>query len=249
MAAESNDAMSTGTLKRAPWQAVVISLFPAMFPGPLGFSVVGNALSEDRWRLKAVDLRQFGIGRHKVVDDSPAGGGAGMVIRADVAAAALDEAAVQHPELPLVYLTPRGRPLTQDRVRSLAAGPGAIVLAGRFEGLDQRVIDARSLEELSVGDFVLSGGEIAAMALIDACARLLPGTLGAPESLAEESFEQGLLEYPLYTRPRSWEGREIPSVLLSGDHTKIAAWRRSEAEKATEQRRPDLWTGRRPARA
>lgn len=236
---------------RSPWRALVITLFPEMFPGPLGHSLVGTALATGRWSLETLALRQFGLGRHKAVDDSPAGGGAGMVLRADVAAAALDRAVADMPPVPLIYPSPRGRPLTQNRVKELAAGPGVILLAGRFEGLDQRVIDARQLEEVSVGDFVMSGGEIAAMALIDACVRLQPGVLGAPESLSEESFENGLLEYPLYTRPRTWEGYDIPEILLGGDHKKIADWQRQQAERITRERRPDLLPGPRekgPAR-
>jgi tRNA (guanine37-N1)-methyltransferase len=231
---------SAGQDRPSPWRATVLTLFPEMFPGPLGHSLVGTALRNGLWSLETQQIRDFGLGRHRVVDDTPAGGGAGMVMRADVIAAALDHARAAQPQVPLVYLSPRGRPLTQARVRSLAAGPGVILLAGRFEGIDQRVIDARSLEEISIGDYVLSGGEIAAMALIDACTRLLPGVLGAPQSLSEESFENGLLEYPQYTRPREWEGRTIPDVLQSGDHKKIAAWRRAEGERLTAERRPDL---------
>lgn len=223
-----------------PWRAHVLTLFPEMFPGPLGVSLVGTALREGRWSLETLQIRDFGIGRHKAVDDTPAGGGAGMVMRADVLAAALDHARAIDPVSTMIYLSPRGRPLTQARVRSLAQGPGVILLAGRFEGVDQRVIDGRQLEEISIGDYVLSGGEIATMALIDACVRLLPGVLGGQELLSEESFESGLLEYPQYTRPRDWEGRAIPDMLLSGDHKKIAAWRRAEAERLTAERRPDL---------
>ena len=189
-------------------------------------------------------IRDFGLGRHRTVDDAPAGGGAGMVMRADVLAAAIDHAREDMPDVPLIYMSPRGRPLTQARVRELSAGPGAILLAGRFEGIDQRVIDARGLEEISIGDYVLSGGELAAMVLIDACVRLLPGVLGTNASLDEESFESGLLEYPQYTRPREWEGHTIPDVLLSGDHKKVADWRRAEAERMTRERRPDLWAKR-----
>jgi tRNA (guanine37-N1)-methyltransferase len=193
------------------------------------------------WHLVGVGLRYFGIGRHRQVDDTPAGGGAGMVLRADVVAAALDGARAQAPEAPAICLSPRGEPLTQALARELAAAPGVVLLAGRFEGVDQRVIDARGLREVSIGDYVLSGGELAAMVLIDAVVRLLPGVVGAAASLAEESFEAGLLEYPHYTRPRAWEGRAIPEVLLSGDHRRIAEWRRVESERLTRERRPDLW--------
>lgn len=224
-----------------PWRATILTLFPEMFPGPLDISIVGTALRDGRWALDALQIRDFGLGKHRTVDDSPAGGGAGMVMRADVVAAAIDAArAKAAPALPAIYLSPRGKPLTQDRVRELASGPGVLLLCGRFEGVDQRVIDARGLEEISIGDYVLSGGELAAFVLIDACVRLLPGVLGASESLSEESFENGLLEYPQYTRPREWEGRGIPDVLLNGDHAKIAAWRRAEAERLTRERRPDL---------
>ena len=226
---------------RPPWRATVVTLFPELFPGPLGASLAGDALTRGVWRLDTVALRDFGIGRHRQVDDTPAGGGAGMVLRADVVAAALDAARAGAPEAPAIYLSPRGEPLTQALVRDLAAAPGVILLAGRFEGLDQRVIDARSLREVSIGDYVLSGGELAAMVLIDAVVRLLPGVVGAAASLAEESFEAGLLEYPHYTRPREWEGRPIPEVLLSGDHKRIAEWRRAESERLTRERRPDLW--------
>ncbi len=225
---------------RAPWRATVLTLFPEMFPGPLGLSLVGQALGAGLWSLGTVQIRDFGLGRHRAVDDTPAGGGAGMVMRADVLAAAIDRARERASVSPLLYLSPRGEPLTQPLVKELAAGPGVILLAGRFEGVDERVIEGRAMREVSIGDYVLSGGEIAAMVLIDACVRLLPGVLGAPESLAHESFEQGLLEYPQYTRPRDWEGRPIPEVLLSGDHMKVEAWRRAEAERITRERRPDL---------
>jgi tRNA (guanine37-N1)-methyltransferase len=215
-----------------------------MFPGPLGVSLAGTALENGIWQLDCMDIRDFGLTKHRTVDDTPAGGGAGMVMRADVLAAAIDHAREDmSPDTPLIYLSPRGRPLTQARVRELSAGPGAILLAGRFEGVDQRVIEGRAMEEISIGDYVLSGGELAAMVLIDACVRLLPGVLGANASLDEESFENGLLEYPQYTRPREWEGHAIPDVLLSGDHKRIAAWRRAEAERLTRERRPDLLTG------
>lgn len=211
-----------------------------MFPGPLGISLVGTALASGLWTLQARQIRDHGLGRHRTVDDTPAGGGAGMVMRADVVASAVDAARADQPDLPAIYLTPRGAPLTQARVRKLAQGPGVLLLAGRFEGVDQRVIDGRQLEEISIGDYVLSGGELAAMVLLDACVRLLPGVLGAAGSLTEESFEGGLLEYPQFTRPREWEGHSLPEVLLSGDHKKIAAWRQSEAERITGVRRPDL---------
>jgi len=226
--------------ERPPWRATVLTLFPEMFPGPLGISLVGQALEAGLWSLRTVPIREFGLGRHRAVDDTPAGGGAGMVMRADVLASAIDHARVEEAEAPLIYLSPRGEPLTQTLASEIAAGPGALLLAGRFEGVDERVIAARRMREISIGDYVLSGGELAAMVLIDACVRLLPGVIGAEGSLSEESFEGGLLEYPQYTKPREWEGRTIPDELLSGDHKKIAAWRRSEAERITAERRPDL---------
>jgi tRNA (guanine37-N1)-methyltransferase len=244
----STEEASTSEQARTPWHARVLTIFPEMFPGPLGGSLAGAALANGIWQLDCVDIRNFGLTKHRTVDDTPAGGGAGMVMRADVVAAAIDHARKDMDNVPLIYLSPRGRPLTQARVRELSRGPGAILLAGRFEGVDQRVIDARGLEEISIGDYVLSGGELAAMVLIDACVRLLPGVLGADASLAEESFENGLLEYPQYTRPREWEGRAIPDILLSGDHKRIAAWRRAEAERLTRARRPELIAGRAPAR-
>ncbi|CFX07897.1 tRNA (guanine-1-)-methyltransferase [Candidatus Filomicrobium marinum] len=225
---------------RPAWRAQILTLFPEMFPGPLGYSLTGQALDAGIWSLQCVALRQFGIGRHLAVDDRPAGGGAGMVMRADVLAAAIDEARRQAPDLPGIVLSPRGEPLRQETARELAAGPGVMLLAGRFEGIDQRVIEGRHLREISIGDFVLSGGELAAMVLMDACVRLLPGVLGAPDSLVHESFETGLLEYPQYTKPREWEGRAIPEVLVSGDHGKVDAWRRRAAEALTRERRPDL---------
>lgn len=230
----------------APWRAQVLTLFPEMFPGPLATSLVGTALAHQLWSLDTIDIRGFGIGRHRSVDDTPAGGGAGMVMRCDVVAAAVDQARRSAPDLPAIYLSPRGRPLTQSLVREWAAGPGLMLLAGRFEGVDERVIEGRGLEEVSLGDYVLSGGELAAMVVLDACVRLLDGVLGEAESLAEESFENGLLEYPQFTRPRTWEDRDIPEVLLSGDHARIAAWRRAEAEALTEQRRPDLLANGKP---
>jgi tRNA (guanine37-N1)-methyltransferase len=227
---------------------VVLTLFPDAFPGVLGESLSGQALAERTWTLDCVNLRDFGLGRHRMVDDTPAGGGAGMVMRADVIGAAIDHARQSVSDLPLVYLSPRGEPLTQDLARAFADGPGLMLLAGRFEGVDQRVIDGRGMREISIGDYVLSGGELAAMVLIDACVRLLPGVMGQAQSLDEESFEGGLLEYPQYTRPREWEGRTIPEVLLSGDHKKVAEWRRAEAERLTRERRPDLWGKRRGVR-
>lgn len=223
------------------WSATVLTLFPEMFPGPLGISLAGRALEAGIWRLEAVDIRGFARDKHRSVDDTPAGGGPGMVMRADVVAAAVDAVHPQGDPRPLIYLSPRGRPLTQERVRELAAGPGVALLCGRFEGLDQRVIEARQMEEVSLGDFVLSGGEPAALALLDAVIRLLPGVMGKEASGEDESFERGLLEYPHYTRPQSFEGREIPSVLTSGDHAKVKAWRRERAEETTRARRPDLW--------
>ncbi len=225
---------------RSPWRARVLTLFPEAFPGPLGLSLAGGARDAGLWALDTVQIRDFGIGRHRTVDDHPAGGGAGMVLRCDVLGAAIDHARTDAADLPLLYMSPRGAPLTQARARALAAGPGVIVLAGRFEGVDERVIEARGLQEVSIGDYVLSGGELAAMVLIDACVRLLPGVIGSAASLAEESFSSGLLEYPQYTRPRAWEGREIPAPLLSGDHARIARWRRQEAEAITRTRRPEL---------
>ncbi len=221
------------------WRASVLSIFPEMFPGPLGSSLAGKALAADAWSLDLVDIRSFATDRHRTVDDTPAGGGPGMVMKPDVLARAIDAAASD--ARPRLLMSPRGVPLTQSRVEVLAGGPGVVLVCGRFEGVDERVIAARELEEVSVGDYVLSGGELAAMALIDACVRLLPGVMGAPGSAAEESFAQGLLEYPHYTRPQVFEGRPIPEVLLSGDHAKIAAWRRAEAERLTRARRPDLW--------
>ncbi|MET0688754.1 MAG: tRNA (guanosine(37)-N1)-methyltransferase TrmD [Methyloceanibacter sp.] len=224
------------------WRASVLTIFPEMFPGPLGVSLAGKALAEEKWALEIIDIRDFALDKHRSVDDTPAGGGAGMVMRADIAAAAIDAAKARAPAgTPLLYLSPRGTPLTQGRVREIAQGPGAILLCGRFEGIDERVLEARDVEDISIGDYVLSGGELGAMVLIDAAIRLLPGVAGNEGSLAEESFAEGLLEYPHYTRPREWEERAIPDVLLSGDHKKIAQWRRAEAEKLTRARRPDLW--------
>ena len=229
----------------SPWRATVLTLFPEMFPGPLGMSLAGKALASGLWALEARDIRDSATDRHRSVDDTPAGGGPGMVLRADVLAAAIDAAenVPDRPEnRPRLLMSPRGRPLTQSCVVELAGGPGPLIVCGRFEGVDQRVIAARALEEVSIGDFVLSGGEIAAMVLIEACVRLLPGVMGKPVSGEEESFADGLLEYPQYTRPQEFEGRPIPDILLSGDHARVAAWRRTEAEALTKARRPDLWT-------
>lgn len=223
------------------WHAQIISLMPALFPGPLAHGLTGRALEQGIWSLGCTPLRDFGEGRHKNVDDTPAGGGVGMVIRADIAAAAIDTAQQSHPDLPLIYLTPRGRPLTQALVRDLAAGPGALMFSSRFEGVDERVLEARPGLEISLGDYILSGGEIASLCVLDAVLRLLPGVMGNAESGENESFEDDLLEYPHYTRPQTWEGRDIPQVLVSGDHQRIAQWRREAAEALTKLRRPDLW--------
>ncbi|MEE4120882.1 MAG: tRNA (guanosine(37)-N1)-methyltransferase TrmD [Paracoccaceae bacterium] len=226
------------------WTARVITLFPQLFPGPLAASLTGKALDEGLWRLEAHDLRRFGQGKHRNVDDTPAGGGAGMVLRADVVDAALGAAAEGVPrgaDWPVIYLSPRGRPLTQERVRRLAQGTGVTLLCGRFEGVDERVLQARQVEEVSLGDFVMTGGEIAAHALIDATVRLIPRVLGNQASTEEESFSEGLLEHPQYTRPTVWQGRAVPDILLSGHHAEIARWRKAEAERLTRKRRPDLW--------
>ena len=220
------------------FRATVLTLYPEMFPGPLGASLAGRALAEGRWSLDPVQIRDFTTDRHRTVDDTPAGGGAGMVLRADVLARAVDAHADGRP---LLAMTPRGRPLTQARVRDLAAGPGAVILCGRFEGIDERLFEARPIEPVSIGDYILSGGEMAALVLLDACVRLLPGVMGAAHSGDDESFETGLLEYPHYTRPQMWEGRTIPEVLRSGDHAKVDAWRKARAEADTRLRRPDLW--------
>lgn len=222
------------------WHATVLTLFPEMFPGPLGISLAGKALAANLWALDARDIRNSATDKHRSVDDTPAGGGPGMVLRADVLAKAIDEADVAN-DRPRLLMSPRGTPLTQARVAALAEGPGPLIVCGRFEGIDQRAIQARQLEEISIGDYVLSGGEIAAMALIDACVRLLPGVMGKLASAANESFSAGLLEYPQYTRPQDFEGLSIPDVLVSGDHARIEAWRRAEAEALTKARRPDLW--------
>ena len=222
-----------------PWSATILTIFPEMFPGPLGVSLAGKALANGLWSLEARDIREHAMDRHRSVDDTPAGGGPGMVMRADVLARALD--AVHGDERPRLLMSPRGKPLTQARVAALADGPGLVLVCGRFEGVDERVIAGRALEEVSVGDFVLSGGEIAALALLDACIRLLPAVMGHAASGEDESFVGGLLEYPQYTRPQDWEGHTIPDVLVSGDHARVAAFRRAEAERLTRERRPDLW--------
>jgi tRNA (guanine37-N1)-methyltransferase len=225
------------------WRATVLTLFPEMFPGPLGVSLAGKALASGLWDLKARDIRDSATDKHRSVDDTPAGGGPGMVLRADVLAAAVDAADIA-PDRPRLLMSPRGRPLTQLRVMELAAGSGPLIVCGRFEGVDERVIQGRGLEEVSIGDYVLSGGEIAAMVLIDACVRLLPGVMGKQASGTEESFSEGLLEYPQYTRPQEFEGQSIPEILVSGDHAKVAAWRRAQSEALTRARRPDLWANK-----
>jgi tRNA (guanine37-N1)-methyltransferase len=230
------------------WAATILTLYPEMFPGPLGISLAGRALGEGIWSLETVQIRDFATDRHRSVDDTPAGGGAGMVMRADILGAAVDHVLARRPEAPLLAMTPRGRPLDQALVRELAAGPGLSILCGRFEGIDERLLEARPILAVSIGDYVLSGGEIAALTLLDACVRLLPGVMGAASSGEEESFESGLLEYPHYTRPVEWEGRTIPEVLRSGDHARIAAWRESRAMSDTRSRRPDLVERHRDAR-
>jgi tRNA (guanine37-N1)-methyltransferase len=222
------------------WAASVFTLYPDMFPGPLGASMAGTALANGLWSLDAINIRDHGLGRHRAVDDTPAGGGLGMVLRADVLAASLDAGVSADDPRPRLLMSPRGAPLTQKMARAFAAGPGLILVCGRFEGVDERVIEGRNLIEVSIGDYILSGGEIAAFTLLDACVRLLPGVMGKNESGDDESFEGGLLEYPQYTRPRDWEGRAIPDMLLSGDHAKIARWRREQSERLTRERRPDL---------
>jgi len=224
------------------WRATVLTIFPDMFPGPLAMSLAGRALAAGTWSLETVDIRDFGVGVHRSVDDTPSGGGPGMVMRSDVISRAIDSLGAD--ERPRLLMSPRGRPLTQRRVIELSNGPGAVLLCGRFEGVDERVIEARGLEEVSIGDYVLSGGEIAGLVLLDACIRLLPGVMGKAASGEEESFAHGLLEYPHFTRPQVFEGRSIPDVLVSGDHAKVAAWRRAEAERLTRERRPDLWEAR-----
>jgi tRNA (guanine37-N1)-methyltransferase len=222
----------------SPWRASVLTLFPEMFPGPLGHSLAGRALAAGLWSLDAVNIRDFATDRHRSVDDTPFGGGAGMVLRPDVLDAAIDAVA---DDRPLLCLSPRGRPLVQDDVRALADGPGVVLIAGRYEGIDERVIEARGMREVSIGDYVLSGGELAAMVVLDAAVRLLPGVMGAADSAVEESFSRHLLEYPHYTRPAEWQGRAVPAVLLSGHHAAVAAWRQEQAERLTRTRRPDLW--------
>ena len=246
MSAVADMAGNGGTSgAKAPWRALVLTLYPGMFPGPLGASIPGRAVADGAWSLETVDIRDFAADKHRTVDDLPFGGGPGMVMKPDVVDAALAVAVARAPEGAVaICLSPRGKPFTQDRARELAAGPGVVLLCGRFEGIDARVLEARELEEISIGDFVLSGGEPAAMCLIDACVRLLPGVLGTAESLGEESFEDGLLEYPHYTRPAIWQDREVPAVLTSGNHAKIRAWRRAEAERLTAERRPDMWAKR-----
>jgi tRNA (guanine37-N1)-methyltransferase len=228
--------------------AQILTLYPEMFPGPLGISLAGRALGDGIWTCEPTQIRDFATDKHKSVDDTPAGGGAGMVLRADVLARAVDHALEVHPALPVLAMTPRGKPITEARVRALADGPGVTILCGRFEGFDERLFEARPIEQVSMGDIVLSGGEIGAFVLLDACIRLLPGVMGAASSGVEESFENDLLEYPQFTRPAIWEGRTIPEVLRSGDHAKIAAWRKRQAEDDTRLRRPDLWERYRSAR-
>ena len=228
------------------WTATVLTILPEMFPGPLGHSLAGRALDRGLWQLLTADIRAQAGDRHRSVDDTPFGGGAGMVMRPDIIAGAIDGAVASGSVPPVIYLSPRGAPFTQARARELAAGPGVTLLCGRFEGIDQRVLESRHVEEISIGDFVLSGGELAAMVLLDACVRLLPGVLGAPASLEEESFADGLLEYPHYTRPQCWEGRAVPAVLVSGHHARIRAWRHEQALTLTQARRPDLIAGSRP---
>ncbi|MEM7729985.1 MAG: tRNA (guanosine(37)-N1)-methyltransferase TrmD [Pseudomonadota bacterium] len=234
------------TPTETPWRATVLTLYPEAFPGVLGASIIGGAEKSGLWQLDTVDIRDFAVNRHRTVDGPPAGGGAGLVLKPDISAKAIDSVVCdpdgnRRDDRPLLYMTPRGRPLTQTRVSELAAGPGLVCFCGRFEGLDQRVIESRGMEEVSIGDFVLAGGEVAAQAMIEACVRLLPGVLGNAESAHDESFEDGLLEYPLYTKPREFEGREIPAVLTSGDHGAVDRWRRAQSEEITKARRPDLW--------
>lgn len=226
------------------WRASVLTIFPEMFPGSLGVSLAGKALTSKIWSLDTIDIRDHAADKHRTVDDTPAGGGPGMVMKADVLARALDAASPPDDTRPRLYMTPRGMPLTQARVATLSRGPGAVILCGRFEGIDERIIEARNFSEISIGDYVLSGGEPAALVLLDACVRLIPGVMGKEASGTDESFSDGLLEYPQFTKPPVWEGRAIPEVLLSGDHAKVAAWRRAEAERLTRERRPDLWNAR-----
>ncbi|MFD2676323.1 tRNA (guanosine(37)-N1)-methyltransferase TrmD [Camelimonas lactis] len=240
MTGESQAGETAVRPTRAPWRASVLTLYPDMFPGPMGASLAGDALSRGLWSLEARNIRDHGLGRHKAVDDTPFGGGPGMVLRADVLAAAIDAAAPADDPRPRLLMSPRGRPLTQKRVHALVDGPGVIMVCGRFEGVDERVIAGRDLEEVSIGDYILSGGEMAALTILDACVRLIPGVMGAFTSAGEESFESGLLEYPHYTRPRVWEAQEVPEVLMSGDHGRIERWRRQQALAITRARRPDL---------
>lgn len=221
--------------------AQILTLYPEMFPGPLGVSLAGRALEEGKWSCSPIHIREFATDKHRTVDDTPAGGGAGMVLKPDILAAAVDHALAAQPGAPVLAMTPRGKPITQERIRELSVGPGVTILCGRFEGFDERIFETRPIEQVSMGDIILSGGEIGALMLLDACIRLLPGVMGAASSGDDESFEKGLLEYPHYTRPQMWEGREIPEVLRSGDHAKIAAWRKQRAEEDTRLRRPDLW--------
>ena len=240
--AKSDSAESSVHAFGKPWTARVLTLFPVMFPGPLGESLAGTALENGIWALETVDIRGFASDKHRSVDETPFGGGPGMVLRADILAKSVDETvAAAGPEVPVIYLSPRGRPFDQPLARTLAGGAGVVLICGRFEGIDERLLEARPIEEVSLGDFVLSGGEPAAMAMIDAVVRLLPGVIGDSQSVADESFESGLLEYPQYTRPQEWEGRSVPEVLLSGHHERIAQWRREQAERTTKARRPDLW--------
>ena len=227
--------------------AQILTLYPEMFPGPLGTSLAGRALGEGKWSCDPIQMRDFATDKHGSVDDTPAGGGAGMVLRADVLGSAVDYAMERQPDAPVIAMTPRGKPLTQARVREIASGPGVTILCGRFEGFDERIFDARPIEQVSIGDYILSGGEMGALVLLDACIRLLPGVMGASSSGDDESFETGLLEYPQFTRPQKWEGRIIPEILRSGDHAKIAAWRKQRAEEDTRLRRPDLWEHHRDA--
>ena len=231
----------TGAAPAVPWKATVLTLFEEMFPGSLDLSLAGQGLKDGIWALETVDIRGFASDKHRTVDDTPFGGGPGMVMRADIVDAAIEYVRAEVPERPLVYLSPRGRRLDQKRVRQLAAGPGLVLLCGRYEGVDERVLEVHGIEEVSLGDFVLSGGEPAAIAMIDACVRLLPGIMGSQASGEEESFERGLLEYPHYTRPQEWRGKTVPEVLLSGHHGKIKEWRKSQSEEMTRKRRPDLW--------
>ena len=243
---QPRDLMGGPGRVKGAWMARVITLFPEAFPGTLGLSLTGKALDQGLWGLQTIDLRPFGIGKHRNVDDTPAGGGAGMVLRADVVSKALDQASIGSPRersrWPVVYLSPRGKPFDQTMARQWAGAEGITLLCGRFEGVDQRVLDAYAVEEVSLGDFVMTGGEIAAQAMIDAVVRLLPGVLGNASSTEEESHSHGLLEHPQYTRPAEWEGREIPPVLTSGNHAEVEKWRRAEAERLTRERRPDLWS-------